>query len=114
MVEEFSQFARMPAPVLKQIDARKLLAEQQMLLDPNSQVSLTTRLPAGNAPVYINADAGLMRQITNLTKNSIESMQDSSTAAPKIELFLRVADERAEIIVRDYGPGFRLQIRPGS
>lgn len=107
MVEEFSQFARMPAPVLKQIDARKLLAEQQMLLDPNSQVSLTTRLPAGNAPVYINADAGLMRQvITNLTKNSIESMQDSSTGAPKIELFLRVADERAEIIVRDYGPGF--------
>ena len=33
-------------------------------------------------------------------------MQDSSTGAPKIELFLRVADERAEIIVRDYGPGF--------
>ena len=107
MVEEFSQFARMPAPVLKQIDARKLLAEQQMLLDPNSQVSLTTQLPSGDEPVYINADAGLMRQvITNLTKNSIETMQDSSTSVPKIELFLNVIDERAEIVVRDYGPGF--------
>jgi len=107
MVEEFSQFARMPAPVLKQIDARKLLAEQQMLLDPNSQVSLQTDLPEGDEPVRINADAGLMRQvITNLTKNSIESMQDSQTEKPVIELVLRTIEGRAEIVVRDYGPGF--------
>ena len=107
MVEEFSQFARMPAPVLKQIDARKLLAEQQMLLDPNSQVSLTTHLPDGDEPVYINADAGLMRQvITNLTKNSIESMQDNPVGTPKIELSLQIVDARVEIVVRDHGAGF--------
>ena len=107
MVEEFSQFARMPAPVLTQIDARKLVTEQKMLLDPNSQVSLTTHLPAGDQPVYINADAGLMRQvITNLTKNSIESMQDNFIDAPKIDLRLQIVNARAEITVRDYGPGF--------
>ena len=107
MVEEFSQFARMPAPVLKLIDARKLLAEQKMLLDPNSRVSLETDLPEGEQPVQINADAGLLRQvITNLTKNSLESMQENETAKPKIELSLHVNEDRAEITVRDYGPGF--------
>ena len=107
MVEEFSQFARMPAPVLKQLDARKLLTEQKMLLDPNSQVSLDIHLPKDDAPVYISADAGLMRQvITNLTKNSVENMHDNQIAAPKIELSLYALEERAEIEIRDYGSGF--------
>jgi two-component system nitrogen regulation sensor histidine kinase NtrY len=107
MVEEFSQFARMPAPVLKQLDARKLLAEQKMLLDPNSQVSLEIHLPEDDAPVYISADAGLMRQvITNLTKNSVENMQDNHVVDPKIELSLQIIDEKAQIEVRDYGSGF--------
>ena len=107
MVEEFSQFARMPAPVLKKLDARKLLTEQKILLDPNSQVSLDIKLPEDEAPVYISADAGLMRQvITNLTKNSVENMQDNNVTAPKIKLSLQATDERAEIEVRDYGSGF--------
>ena len=107
MVEEFSQFARMPAPVLKKLDARKLLTEQKILLDPNSQVSLDIKLPEDDAPVYISADAGLMRQvITNLTKNSVENMQDNNMTAPKIQLSLQATDERAEIEVRDYGSGF--------
>ena len=107
MVEEFSQFARMPAPVLKKLDARKLLTEQKILLDPNSQVSLDIKLPEDDAPVYISADAGLMRQvITNLTKNSVENMQDNNVTAPKIKLSLQATDERAEIEVRDYGSGF--------
>lgn len=107
MVEEFSQFARMPAPVLKQLDARKLLSEQKMLLDPNSQVSLEIHLPEDDAPVYISADAGLMRQvITNLTKNSVENMQDNHVVDPKIELSLQIIDEKAQIEVRDHGSGF--------
>lgn len=107
MVEEFSQFARMPAPILKQLDARKLLTEQKMLFDPNSQVSLEIHVPEGDAPVYISADAGLMRQvITNLTKNSVENMQDNQIAAPKIELSLHLSEERAAIEIRDYGTGF--------
>ena len=107
MVEEFSQFARMPAPILKQLDARKLLTEQKMLLDPNSQVSLNIHVPENDDPVYISADAGLMRQvITNLTKNSVENMQDNQIATPKIELSLYVSEGRAEIEIRDYGSGF--------
>ena len=110
MVEEFSQFARMPAPVLKKIDARKLLTEQKMLLDPNSQVSMDVYLPEGDAPVYISADAGLMRQvITNLTKNSVENMQDNNIPAPKIKLSLQVIDEGVKIVVRDNGSGFPVE-----
>ena len=56
-----------------------------MLLDPNSQISLDIYLREENAPVYIYADAGLMRQvITNLTKNSVENMQDNNTGDPKL------------------------------
>ena len=48
-----------------------------------------------------------MRQvITNLTKNSVENMQDNNVTAPKIKLSLQATDERAEIEVRDYGSGF--------
>ena len=48
-----------------------------------------------------------MRQvITNLTKNSIESMQDNPVGTPKIELSLQIVDARVEIVVRDHGAGF--------
>ena len=58
-----------------------------------------------NAPVYICADAGLMRQvITNLTKNSVENMQDNNITSPKITLSLLVTDERAEIKFRIMAP----------
>ena len=64
-------------------------------------------MPKDDAPIYISADAGLMRQvITNLTKNSVENMQDNNIPAPRIKLSLQVIDERVEIEVRDNGSGF--------
>jgi len=114
MVEEFSKFARMPAPVLKKTDLCRLVQEQQTLLQTYTNLDLVFDLPKDAAPIWVQADAGLMRQmLTNLMKNAIENMQETQTGQPKdgaqilrIEVAVAQEAENATITIRDYGSGF--------
>ena len=84
MVEEFSKFARMPAPVLKKTDLCRLVQEQQTLLQTYANLDLVFDLPEDAAPIWVQVDAGLMRQmLTNLMKNAIENMQENQIGQPK-------------------------------
>ena len=84
MVEEFSKFARMPAPVLKKTDLCRLVQEQQTLLQTYANLDLVFDLPEYTAPIWVQVDAGLMRQmLTNLMKNAIENMQENQIGQPK-------------------------------
>ena len=114
MVEEFSKFARMPAPVLKKTDLCRLVQEQQTLLQTYANLDLVFDLPENATPIWVQADAGLMRQmLTNLMKNAIENMQETQTGQPKdgaqilrIEVAVAQEAENATITIRDYGSGF--------
>ncbi|MEK9728767.1 MAG: ATP-binding protein [Candidatus Puniceispirillaceae bacterium] len=114
MVEEFSKFARMPAPVLKKTDLCRLVQEQQTLLQTYTNLDLVFDLPEDAAPIWVQADAGLMRQmLTNLMKNAIENMQETQTGQSKdgaqnlrIEVAVAQEAENAIITIRDYGSGF--------
>ena len=114
MVEEFSKFARMPAPVLKKTDLCRLVQEQQTLLQTYTNLDLVFDMPEETTPIWVQADAGLMRQmLTNLMKNAIENMQETRTGQPgegahnlRIEVAVALAAENATITIRDYGSGF--------
>ena len=44
----------------------------------NANLDLVFDLPEDAAPIWVQADAGLMRQmLTNLMKNAIENMQEN-------------------------------------
>jgi len=113
-VEEFSKFARMPAPVLKKTDLCRLVQEQQTLLQTYANLDLVFDLPENATPIWVQADAGLMRQmLTNLMKNAIENMQETQTGQPKdgaqilrIEVAVAQEAENSTITIRDYGSGF--------
>lgn len=107
MVNEFSKFARMPTSILKKIDLVKIFAEQETLLSANNHLTVTLSMPEGGGPVWVNGDAGLLRQLfTNITKNALENMLENHIEKPKIELSLVTENHRAMITIRDYGSGF--------
>jgi two-component system, NtrC family, nitrogen regulation sensor histidine kinase NtrY len=82
IVDEFSKFARMPAPERKSLDLGKLLTEAVLLQESaHPEVRYTVALP--EAAVLANLDGTLINQaITNLLKNGAEAIEERLTARP--------------------------------
>ncbi|HEY4076078.1 MAG TPA: PAS domain-containing sensor histidine kinase [Rhizomicrobium sp.] len=74
MVDEFSSFARMPAPVMRRENAQELLQQAVFLQRvANSQITFTTAAP--KEPVFFEGDGRLISQaLTNVLKNAGESV----------------------------------------
>ena len=109
MVDEFSAFARMPAPVF---ESRKLgeLAREAVYLQEltDSDIAFSFDLPSKD--IEIVCDSRLISQaLTNLVKNaaeSIETRRERDGGEPgRIALGLRGLDDRVEIVVEDNGLG---------
>jgi len=109
IVEEFSNFARMPTPKLKKIDVLQLINDsifsEQVV---NSDIKYLMNCDKQN--IFINGDAGLLTQVfTNLLKNSKESLQNKSDIVgdidKKIEINVIVTDY-VNIEIIDNGTGF--------
>ena len=85
LVNEFSDFARMPKPILKDNDLIKILNENIKLLteiDKSIQINFTKN----NEKVLFNCDKEqLARVFFNLIKNSIESIQEKSKKVANFE-----------------------------
>ncbi|HEX5824372.1 MAG TPA: CheR family methyltransferase [Candidatus Limnocylindrales bacterium] len=62
------------------------------------------RLTIASRPVPVRADAGRLEQVLlNLLANAIEHAPASRT----VDVALRIVDDRAEVSVRDHGPGVK-------
>jgi two-component system nitrogen regulation sensor histidine kinase NtrY len=74
MVDEFSSFARMPAPVMRREIAQELVQQAVFLQRvAHPQIVFETRLP--KEPVYFEGDGRLLAQaLTNVLKNASESI----------------------------------------
>jgi two-component system nitrogen regulation sensor histidine kinase NtrY len=75
MVDEFSSFARMPAPVLKPQDLTTIV-EQAVVLERTAhpKIGFVTRFAA--RPVPLRCDARLVGQaLINVIKNALESIE---------------------------------------
>ncbi|MDA1132302.1 MAG: PAS domain-containing sensor histidine kinase [Proteobacteria bacterium] len=111
LIDEFSSFARMPAPVFRNENVVEL-AKQALFLQQvaNPGIDYETQLPAD--PVVLRCDPRQMSQVlTNLLLNSAQAIAARSTAdgqpLPKGFILLRVERTEDEVIltVSDNGRG---------
>ncbi len=76
LADEFSNFARMPKPVLTENDICELLRGSVALFDkPESGASIEFSCPDDLPMALIDRDA-MSRVLTNLIKNAVEAMED--------------------------------------
>ena len=106
MVDDFSDYARMPAPELAALDLNALVLEVLGLYETSKAkigVTLDPALPA------VWGDATQLRQIIhNLLRNAEDAQE--STASPQIGILTRPVEGVAELCVTDDGPGFPPEI----
>ena len=106
MVNEFSDYARLPPPELARLDLNALIREVLGLYETSQakiRVELTEGLPA------VLGDASQLRQIIhNLLRNAEEAQEQRDQA--QIDVLTRLVDGKVEFVVADCGPGFPAEI----
>ncbi len=102
MVDNFRDYARLPAPALAQLDLNALVAEVLSLYE-TSPVPIARSL-APSLPL-VRADAQQMRQVLhNLVQNAQDALEKRDGAA--IEVRTERAGDRVRLTVSDNGGGF--------
>jgi nitrogen fixation/metabolism regulation signal transduction histidine kinase len=106
MVNDFSDYARMPAPELAAVDLNALVREVLGLYE-TSRATIEPKLAAKLPPVW--GDSTQLRQIIhNLLRNAEDAQE--AVDAPLIRISTRRSEDMAELVVRDLGPGFPPEI----
>ena len=102
MVDDFRDYARMPAPVLAGLDLNALVGEVLALYETSS-VPIVRRLSPGLPQVH--ADSAQIRQVIH---NLVQNAQDALAARsnPSIEVRTERAADRVRLQVSDNGWGF--------
>ena len=108
LVNEFSNFARMPRPILKKIDIIQLINKSLDFIKLSSKNSINLINKINNK--FINGDEDqLNRVLINLTKNSEESLLERSQKEPNFKgnIDIEINDNNDYIIVKikDNGTG---------
>lgn len=115
LVDEFSSFARMPAPQMKIIDLKKIV-EEAVFLAQNTAPEILFQVQIPKAPVSLKADAGQIRQvIQNIIKNAIQAIKSVKdqfkglSSADKhaiVRVMLTEGIDEISLVIDDNGPGF--------
>lgn len=117
MVDEFSSFARMPAPIFHREDFIDVVRHAAFLLEvAHSEIKFELQAPQGGADLV--CDRRLIAQaVTNLVKNAAESIEqrrhDSAETAFKGEVRIAIdaTDRQISLTVEDNGRGLPPEIR---
>jgi two-component system nitrogen regulation sensor histidine kinase NtrY len=108
IVEEFTQFGRLPPPTPVDVDVHALVREVVNLHASASPFVELAPGPGGKSgpPVpHITADRDqLVQVVTNLLTNAVEAVRDRPSPRVTVEL-ASVDDRRVRVRVRDNGPG---------
>ena len=107
MVDEFSNFARMPAAVLQPQDLEDIITGQFDLIQvEHPEIAFHLNMPEES--VMVEADAGLLRQaLTNILQNAAEAIGETAQESEAaIDITLSIQSNQAYIHVSDTGPGF--------
>ncbi len=110
LVNEFSDFARMPKPILKENNLIQIIEENIKLLNELDN-SISISVNTNSKEVFLNSDKEqLARVFFNLIKNSIESIQQRAENDSNLEkkITIEVNEENNHIIINiiDNGIGF--------
>jgi len=125
MVDEFSAFARMPAPVLR-VENVIELAKQALFLQQNAHTGITYSNDLPDHQIMLNCDsAQFNRALTNLLQNAADSIdgrleewrssslkdQEEQPAAGRIHLWIQTGESGIAVGVDDNGRGLPKQGR---
>jgi nitrogen fixation/metabolism regulation signal transduction histidine kinase len=106
MVDDFRDYARLPAPAPARLDLNRLVADVLALYE-HSSVPIVKRLAEGLPPVW--ADGAQIRQVIhNLVQNAQDSLENTGArdAAGSIEVRTELAGDKVRLAVSDNGGGF--------
>ena len=110
LVNEFSDFARMPKPIFQKNDLAELIIENIKLLQ-ELDVSIKIKFQSNLPIIYLESDKEqLSRVFLNLIKNSIESIQqqaqNDNNTNKTIDIELNDHDDHINLTIIDTGIGF--------
>ncbi|HVA14539.1 MAG TPA: PAS domain-containing sensor histidine kinase [Stellaceae bacterium] len=107
MVDEFSSFARMPAPVLRDEELNEIVRQTAFLQRAATpEIRIETDLPG--VPLKVNCDSRQVTQaLVNLLKNAAESIQSNDGDPPPGAIVMRLGQEAGDVVlsVEDNGRG---------
>jgi len=106
MVDDFRDYARLPAPEPAPLDLNRLV-RQVLALYENSSVPIAKHLAEPLPPVW--ADGAQIRQVIhNLVQNAQDALESLAArgASPAIEVRTELAGDRVRLAVSDNGAGF--------
>ena len=111
LVNEFSDFARMPKPILKNNNLFNIIDDNLKLLktlDENIEIDLISK----KKEIFYRSDnEQLSRVFFNLIKNAIESVQEKcleiTNTKGKISIEINDYDDYIEFTIKDNGKGFK-------
>ena len=108
MVDEFSSFARMPAPRYRLESLSELVKGQVALFANNDEGVAIAYQDDEDLQDMMLVDQGLMRQLmTNLMQNALNALSEAQAPSPEISVSLsnQAADD-ITLTISDNGPGF--------
>ncbi|MEL6571036.1 MAG: PAS domain-containing sensor histidine kinase [Pseudomonadota bacterium] len=110
IVDEFSKFARMPQPDLRENDLVKIVRDAVTLQEAGQpDVTIISSLP--DAKVVADVDDTMISQaLTNLIKNAGEAIETAvekgmPVPRPEIRITMMADEDKAEITIQDNGVG---------
>lgn len=111
MVNEFSSFARMPEPKMKEesLDTQ-IKAVLVLLQQAHQDISFKVSGVSAKAPHKLYCDAGQVRQaLTNLIQNAIDSVQERQQTDGKLKGEIRILlteyEDNVAVVISDNGQG---------
>jgi len=110
LVNEFSDFARMPKPTIKNNDLIEIIQNNiDLLKDINKDIKINLIFNKNN--IFLNCDADQINRVfLNLIKNSIESIKEKTTKSEvfnkKIDIEILNKNDYIKVIIEDNGIGF--------
>ncbi len=108
MVDDFRDYARLPAPDLAPLDLNELVGEVLGLYE-SSSAHIEIHL-AGGLPPVIGDPTQLRQVIHNLLRNAEDALE--GLESPRIELITEQVGRQARLLIADNGPGFPVELLP--
>ena len=115
MVDEFSHFARMPAPVIQNENTTEL-CRQAVFLQRNANRHIIFNLEVPKAPLHVPCDSQMLGQaLTNLLQNAVDAIDGRAGEVLPGKITLRLyqvlAEKKTIIEVEDNGKGLPIEGR---
>ncbi len=113
MVDEFSAFARMPAPIMKAEDL-SAIARETVFLQRQAHPGIDFTLELPDQPVACRCDGRQLRQaLTNLLQNAVDAIDGRAEPRPKGAVRVRIEQGEAGTVIEvaDNGRGLPAEDR---